>query len=142
MKPKLSKDGKTIIIRVPVNFQRRGARKVIIFPEGNTDSSWKARRDYTLIKAIARAHRWKEMLATEKYDSLVELSEAEKINGSYLSRILRLTFLAPDIIESILDGRQPQGLSLATLLEPFPNAWHEQRQRFGYSGNVMAPPSS
>ena len=132
MKPKLSKDGKTIVILVPVNFQRRGSRKVIVSPEGNEDLSWKARRDYTLIKAIARAHRWKEMLATGKYASLVELSETEKINGSYLSRILRLTFLAPDIIESILDGRQPQEISLTTLLEPFPNLWHEQRQQFGY----------
>lgn len=142
MKPILSKDGKTIIIQVPVNFQRRGSRKIIISPDGDGDTSWKARRDYTLIKAVARAHRWKEMLETGKYASLVELSETEKINGSYLSRILRLTLLAPDIVESILDGRQPRTISLANLMEPFPNSWKEQRKRFGCSGKVTAPPSS
>ena len=134
MKPKLSEDGKTVIITVPINFQRHGSRKIIIAPkEEDEEAPHKARRDYTLIKAVARAHRWKEMLETGKYASLVELSNAEKINGSYLSRILRITLLAPDIIESILNGQEPKTISLTKLMEPFPTEWERQRERFGFS---------
>jgi hypothetical protein len=79
-----------------------------------------------MIKALARAFRWRKLLETDVYGTIEELSKAEKINSSYVSRILRLTLLAPDIVEAILDGRQPPELTLAILMEPFPNAWSEQ----------------
>ena len=79
-----------------------------------------------MIKALARAFRWRKLLETDVYGTIEELSKAEKINSSYVSRILRLTLLAPDIVEAILDGRQPPELTPAILMEPFPNAWSEQ----------------
>ena len=131
---RLSDDGKTIIVKIPMKFRRRGGRKLIIAPNGG--DAWipsKPRRDNTLIKALARAHRWKRMLENGEHNSIADLAEAEKINKSYLSRILRLTLLAPDIVQAILDGCQPKGLTLADLMEPFPVEWERQRMLFGFS---------
>jgi len=116
-----------------MTFQRRGGRKVIIAPNGMDD--WappQPKQDDTLIKALARAQRWRCKIETGKISSIRRLAEVEKISSSYLARILRLTLLAPDIIESILDGRQPKGLALADLMEPFPMEWEGQRERFGF----------
>ena len=130
---RLSDDGKTIIVKIPMKFRRRGGRKLIIAPDGG--DAWmpsKPRRDDTLIKALARAHRWKRKLESGEHNSIAELAKAKKINKSYLSRILRLTLLAPDIVESILDGCQPKGLALADFMEPFPVEWERQRMKFGF----------
>ncbi len=93
----------------------------------------KAAPDDTLLKALARAHRWRRMLENGKASSINELAEIEKINASYISRILRLTFLAPDIVTAILNGRQPRTLQLADMLEDVPVEW--QRQREGFSAS-------
>ena len=85
-----------------------------------------------MLKALGRAHRWLKMLESGKVASMKELAEMEKLDGSYVSRILRLTLLAPDIIRSILDGRQPESLTLADLMEPLPMLWREQRERLGF----------
>jgi len=89
-----------------------------------------ARVDSTLIKALARAHRWKRLLESGRFASVAELAVAEKINQSYLCRVLRLTLLAPDIVEAILDGKQPPGMQLDALLKPFPVEWKRQRTLF------------
>jgi len=86
--------------------------------------------DRTIVKALARAHRWKAMLESGQYVSLTQLAKSEKINLSYLCRMLRLTLLAPEIIESLLDGKQ-QRLELSHLLQPIPLIWTEQRDKFG-----------
>ena len=78
------------------------------------------------MKALARAHRWKRLLENGTYASISELAKAEKIDRGYLGRILQLTLLAPDIIEAILDGRQPTELGLPRLMKPFPVLWEEQ----------------
>jgi hypothetical protein len=88
----------------------------------------KAAPDDTLLKALARAHRWRRMLENGKASSINELAEIEKINASYISRILRLTFLAPDIVTAILNGRQPRTLQLADMLEDVPVEWQRQRE--------------
>ena len=80
-----------------------------------------------MVKALARAHRWQRMLDEGRYAGISEIAAAENIERGYLGSLLRLTLLAPDIVEYILDGRQPPGLSLPRLLEPFPLAWDEQR---------------
>jgi hypothetical protein len=80
-----------------------------------------------MVKAIARAHRWKRMLESGEFVTVQDLAAAEKINPPYLSRVLRLALLGPDIIEAILDGRQPAGLQLGRLLTPFPVEWERQR---------------
>lgn len=133
MTTRLSSDGRTLTIRVPMKLQRRGGRRLIVAPE--SAASWappKPRHDDTLIKALARAHRWRRMLESGEYRSVKELAEAEKINSSYLSRILRLTLLAPDIVEAIIDGRQPKGLKLADIVGPMPVEWDRQRVWLGF----------
>ena len=89
----------------------------------NTCAPAKARPDGTLIRALARAHRWKRMLEAEKCRSIAEIGEAEKINGSFVSRLLWLTLLAPDIQEAILEGRQPNRMQLEQLTCAMPRAW-------------------
>ena len=83
-------------------------------------------QDITLIKAVARAFRWRRMLETGRYSTIDEIAAAEKINDSYVSRVLRLTLLAPDIVEAILDGRQPEGMTLPGLLKGVPVEWATQ----------------
>jgi hypothetical protein len=122
----------TLTIRVPLTLRRYGGRKLVIVPEGEgVPVRAKANPDDTLLKALARAHRWKRMLETGQVASLNELSDTEKINPSYLSRIYRLTLLAPDIVETILDGRQPRTLQLADLMDDMPVEWDRQREMFG-----------
>ena len=122
----------TLTIRVPLTLRRYGGRKLVIVPDGEgVPVRAKATPDDTLLKALARAHRWKRMLETGQVASLNELSETEKINPSYLSRIYRLTLLAPDIVETILDGRQPRTLQLADLMDDMPVEWDRQRKRYG-----------
>jgi hypothetical protein len=125
----LAKDGRTLTIRVPFALRKRGGRKLVVAPEGATWGAPRPRVDSTMVKAIARAHRWKRLLESGRFGSVAELAEAEKINQSYLCRVLRLTLLAPDIVEAILDGRQPPGIQLDVLLSPHPVAWPTQRDR-------------
>jgi hypothetical protein len=117
----------TVTIRIDFSLRRRGGKKLIIVADG--EPIWappRARIDNTLVKALARAFRWRKLLETGVYTTLAELAAAEKINPSYLSRILRLTLLAPEIIESILDGQHPTETSLCVLMRPFAVEWREQ----------------
>ena len=81
-----------------------------------------------MIRAIARAFRWREMLENGKYATIAEIAAAEKINDSYVGRVLRLTLLAPDIVEAILYGGQPAEVTLGGLMQPFAVEWPEQRK--------------
>jgi hypothetical protein len=129
----VSKDGRTATISVPVDFLQRGGRKQILTPSGTTPWSPAPRVDGALVKAVVRAHRWRQMLESGEYASSAELAKAEKVNDSYLSRILRLTLIAPDITEAILAGRQLNTLQLDELLKPLPAAWERQRSELGMS---------
>ena len=118
----------SITVRVPITIRQRGGRRLVVAPEGQ--GSWtpsRARVDSTLIKALARAHRWQRMLDDGRYGSVSELAAAEKLDRGYLGRILMLTLLAPDIVEAIMDGRQPAELGVHVLREGFPVEWGEQR---------------
>jgi len=114
----------TVTVRVPIKLRRQGSRKAIITPASTAPMP--ARVDITLVKALARAFRWRRMLETGRYATIDELARAEKINASYVSRVLRLTLLAPDIVAAILDGRQAPELTLVGLMEPFPVEWDQQ----------------
>jgi len=118
----------TITIRVPLTMKKRGGRKLIITP-GGMGAKGKAETpgDPSLVKALARAFRWRGMLESGAFATIQELAAAEKINPSYVSRMLRLTLLAPDMVEAILDGRQPEGMTLPGLLEGVPVGWGAQR---------------
>jgi hypothetical protein len=114
----------TVTLHVPLRFVRRGGRKEMQLPEGATLSR---RTDSRLVKALARAFRWKRMLQLGEFATIAELAEREGIAFSYMTRVLRLTLLAPDIVEAILDGKQVPDVTLARLLVPFPTRWLDQR---------------
>ena len=110
----MSADGHTLTVVIPLALKPRGGRKAIITPGVIEVES---RHDITLIKAVARAFRWLRMLETGRFATITELAAAEKINVSYVARMLRLTLLAPDLVEAILDGRQPEGMTLPGVIE-------------------------
>ena len=119
----------SITVRVPLAIRRRGGRKLVIAPDGGAPGAGPARTraDPALVKALARAFRYRRLLDQGRYGSISEIAAAERIDRGYLGRLLQLTLLAPDIVEAILDGRQPPDLSLPTLMEPFSAIWAEQR---------------
>jgi hypothetical protein len=118
----------TVTLHVPFLIVKRGGRKEMQLPEGATQPR---RSDNTLVKALARAFRWKRMLESGEFATIAELAEREGIAPSYMTRVLRLTLLAPDIVEAILDGRQRPEVTLVQLLEPLPVEWVGQRARAG-----------
>ena len=132
-KARISKDGRTAVVSISVSFLQRGGRKQILSPPGTAPWSPAPRVDGALVKAVVRAHRWRQLLESGEYSSSAELAKAEKVNDSYLSRILRLTLLAPDIIEAILAGRQASTLQLDDLLRPLPAEWERQRSELDTS---------
>jgi hypothetical protein len=79
-----------------------------------------------MVKALARAFRWRKLLDTGVHATLDNLARAKSVAPSYVTRMLRLTWLAPELVEAILDGRQPAELQLDHLLEGFPLEWEEQ----------------
>jgi hypothetical protein len=116
---------KTITIHVPFRLVKRGGRKEMVLPpEANT------RRNVNdaLVKALARAFRWKRMLDSGAFSTIADLAQRERIAAPFLTRTMRLAQLAPDLVEAILDGRQPRGLTLEALREPLPSDWSEQRR--------------
>src|SRR5882724_10876638 len=123
----LSKDGRTLTVHIPVTFRQRAGRKQILSPSGSAPWSSAPRVDTALLKAVVRAHRWREMLESGEYTSAAELAKAEKVNDSYLSRILRLTLLAPEIVEAIVMGKQPTTMQDDELLRPLPAQWPQQK---------------
>lgn len=119
----MSEAAQTLTVVIPLQINLRGGRKTMIT---NGVMAVEGRQDITLIKAVARAFRWRGMLESGAFATINELAAAEKINPSYVSRVLRLTLLAPEMVEAILDGRQPKGVTLPALLEPFPVEWIQQ----------------
>jgi hypothetical protein len=127
-------DGTTLVVRIPMRFQRRGGRKRIVTPDGSELApATKPQPDGTVVKALARAWRWQRMLDDDVYGSVSELGDAENISKSYVSRILRLALLAPDIVEAILAQRADQPLMLERLETPLPASWEDQRTITGLS---------
>jgi hypothetical protein len=130
MKNKKTRDvGSTVTIRVPISIRQRGGRKVVLSPQGTAIAVTVSFRqvDNAMVKAIARAFRWREMLENGTHATIAEIAAVEKINESYVGRVLRLTLLAPNIVEAVLGGRQPASLQLDALLRRFPVGWKEQR---------------
>lgn len=119
----------TVTVTVPFTIRKRGGRKLVITPDGvEAVPVPRARVDSALLKALARGFRWRKMLENGDFWTIEEIASAENINPSYVSRVLRMTLLAPDIVEAILAGRQPEGLTMAKAMQPFPIAWPNQRE--------------
>lgn len=117
----------TVTVYIPFRVVKRGGRKEMQLPEG---ASKTRKADNTLVKALARAFRWKRMLESGEFTTMAELAEHEGIAPSYMTRVLRLTLLAPSIVEGILDEQLEQGVTLVHLLEPFSLEWQAQSKIF------------
>ena len=108
---------------------RQRGRKRILAPDGSElTPPTRPQPDGVLVKALARAWRWQELLDRGVYASVTEIAEAEKISKSYVSRILRLALLAPDLVEAILGGWADKRVMLERLERPLPLGWEEQRR--------------
>jgi len=130
--PELVEEGNHLVVRIPLTFKRRGGRKEIISLSRQTSEPPQLRRtNKPLVVAIARAHRWKELVESGRYTSVAEMAAAMGMDVSSVARILRLSLLAPDIAESIMRGNEPSGLSLSRLLD-IPPYWPEQRKKWGF----------
>lgn len=122
-------DGEILTVRITMAFRRQAGRKRIVVPKnGEGWTAPPAKPDDAMVRALARAHRWRRLLEEGKYATLGEIAKAEKVNASYLSRVMRLSLLAPDVIEAILEGRLREEIQLGDLLEPLPMGWEEQRE--------------
>ncbi len=116
-------------VTVPFVIRKRGGRKLVITPNDISAAPIpRARVDSALLKALARGFRWRKLLETGEFATIEEIADAENINSSYVSRVLRMTLLAPEIVEAILAGKQPEGLTMARSMQPFP--WEWARQKF------------
>lgn len=129
----LSENEGDIQIHIPMKIKRRGGRKEIIVPQ-SLESVIPPRPVYqeALVVALARAHRWKEMLESGKYGSITELAFVLGIDRSYMSRLLKFTLLAPDIVEAILDGQEPSGFAINRLIGTVPMDWQKQRRKYRF----------
>jgi hypothetical protein len=120
----------SITVRVPLAIRRRPGRKTIVTPMATGPAGPTTRADPALVKALARAFRYQRMLDEGRYASLTEMATAEKLDRGYMGRLLQLTLLAPDIVESVLDGSNLHGLSLSAAIQPVAMAWETQRSVF------------
>jgi hypothetical protein len=132
-------DGRSVTVRVPISIRQRGGRKLVLAPDGTEFIEASVRRhvDSAMVKAIARAFRWREMLERGEFSTIREIASAEKINESYVSRVLRLTLLAPGIVKVIVDGQSASGLQLDSLMRPFPVNWQGQAEIFQFVSPVV-----
>lgn len=127
----------TLQIHIPMLIRRMRGRKQIISPKALDEEVPGAAEpvQVAVIQAMARAFSWAEILESGQIKSINELGRNLKVDGSYVTRILKLTTLAPDIVEAIINGKEPDGLSLAKLTRTFPEDWREQRRFFGVKNN-------
>lgn len=116
---------------IPMTFKTRGGKTVIVLPDGSRGLVRReATVDNSMVKVIARGFRWQRLLDSGTYSTIDDLAAAEKVNPSYVSRILRLAYLSPKVVQAIMDGKQPARLTMKDLLKPFPNDWFEQEKKF------------
>jgi site-specific DNA recombinase len=121
-----------VTLTVNARLKRCGGETKLIVPAGAAGTT-PARPNPALIKALARAHAWAARLRSGEASSIRAIAQAERLTGRYVARIIPLAFLAPDITETILEGTQPQDLTLAKLCQRLPLAWPEQRRTLGFA---------
>ncbi len=128
----MSEDSRTgLTTEIPMTFRRRAGKAVIVLPNGERAVERReALIDNAMVKLIARGHRWHRKLFDGTHASIEDLAKSENINPSFVSRILRLAYLSPALVEAILDGKYPAHLTMKDLMEPFPMEWERQREHF------------
>ncbi|WP_198368516.1 hypothetical protein [Roseomonas rosulenta] len=141
----------SVTVMVPMSIRRRGGRKQIIGPDGAPVRAGgdcaagvaETRGDPALVKALARAFRWRRMLEEGRYASIRELAAAENAERTFVARVVALSLLAPDIVEAVLQGHEPAGLTLASFRQGLPTAWEAQRAALaGFSHRPPRPRQS
>ena len=130
----LQNDDNGIVVNVPLTLKKRGGRKEVILPQAfAAESPMRPSHQEALVIAIARAHRWQKLLDDGKFQSVSDLAREIGLDVSFAARLLRLTLLTPDIVEAILMGEEPSGLSLTQLTKQLPLLWDEQRRVLGFA---------
>lgn len=122
----VSRDGDAIVVRIPVRFYRRNGRQMVLTRGNNGQVAPERETNGSLVSALAKAYRWQEQLESGEYAGLEDLAAANGVDRTYVGRFLRLTSLAPEIVERILNGDEPEGISLAKLRNDLPVLWAEQ----------------
>jgi hypothetical protein len=117
----------TVTVRVPLGIRKRGGRKVVVSPDGSVLPTGAPQvttnADPALLKALGRAFRWKRLLDDGTYASVSDIARAENLDRTYVGDVLRLTLLAPGMVEAIVEGRQGKEVTLPVLLKPFRVEW-------------------
>ena len=132
-------NGQSVQIRIPMRMKRRNGRKVVILPDGaiHQNTGPRPQCNHSLAATIARAYHWDGLIASGRYASVTALAAALRMDRSFVARVLRLTLLAPDIVEAILSGDEPSGLTYKELCSgKFTELWCEQRGRFGFGSGT------
>ena len=139
----LADDGEGIRVRIPMKMRKRGGRKQIVVP-GGLEQAVPSPPDYqeAFVIALAKAHRWLELLESGRYRSITEMAETFGVNNAYMRRLLRFTLLAPDIIVAILGGREPDGFSQNMLVGAIPADWSCQRDMWRFAETRSSPVAS
>lgn len=125
--PKVELDGAALVITVPMTLRSRSGRKEVHVPLGLLRVGKEKEMPSALALAVARAYRWQEKLEAGEYRSTTELAEALGVDRAYVSRMLRLTSLAPALVERILLGDEPEGVTLAGLVRGVEVVWNDQK---------------
>lgn len=125
----VASDG-SLNVTFPIKITRRGRRKAVMMPDGTDFHPRDWDGEPTPIQmALARGHRWLAMLESGQFKNLTEIATLEGIDNSYVSRMVNLTSLAPNIVAAILDDALPDRITLFDLAVDPPALWDEQRER-------------
>jgi len=125
------RDGDAIVIDIPMDLRRRSGRKEIVLPP-DAEKEPKAHQNRPLVLALARAHKWQKMLDSGEASGMEAIAAQHGVDRAYVSRILGLAMLAPNLTEAALQGDEPGGLSLRRLTKGLPSRWDEQRETLGF----------
>ena len=123
----LQNNGQGIVVNVPLKLKKRAGRKQVIVPQEASEIPVRPDHQEALVIALARAHRWQRLLDEGKFGTITELAETIGLDRSYVARVSRLTLLAPDIVEAILTGEEPSGVSFRKIMGSLSMVWEEQR---------------
>jgi hypothetical protein len=136
----MTREPETILVQIPFRITKRGGRKRMVTPDGSALPQAREQPDSALVKALARAFRWKHLIESGEFATINDLAANEGIAPSYMTRVMRMTLLAPETIEAIVEGNQGPEITLARVLEPFPVEWAAQLPNYIQKTNSLSAP--
>jgi hypothetical protein len=122
-----------ITVHVSLSVSSRRGRKLVRIDGVPNEPTFVEASD-SIVKALAKAYRWRDLIEDGEYSSVTELAKAKNVNQSYACRLFKLTLLAPGIIEEALNGLLPPQLGLNDLVKPLPLIWAEQQEHLKRRG--------